>query len=51
MKRGWKIFWIVCAVCLVIGIVCCAASFVMGVTVEAIENRFPNGIEIGRAHV
>ena len=44
MKRGWKIFWIVCAVCLVIGIVCCAASFVMGVTVEAIENRFPNGI-------
>lgn len=43
MKRGWKIFWIVCAVCLVVGIVCCAASFVMGVTVEAIENRFPNG--------
>lgn len=43
MKRGWKIFWIVCAVCLAIGFVCCAISFVMGVTAEAIENRFPNG--------
>lgn len=43
MKRGWKIFWIVCAVCLAIGFVCCAASFVMGVTAEAIENCFPNG--------
>lgn len=30
-------------VCLVVGIVCCAASFVLGVTVEAIEDRFPNG--------
>lgn len=44
MKKGWKIFWIVCAVCLGIGFVCCAISFAMGVTVEAIESRFPHGI-------
>lgn len=43
MKRGWKIFWIVCAVCVGIGLVCCSAAFIMGVTVEAIENRYPNG--------
>lgn len=48
MKRGWKIFWIVCAACLGIGFVCCAASFMMGVTVEAIENRFPDGFVINR---
>ncbi len=44
MKRGWKIFWIVCAACLAVGLVCCAASFAMGVTAEAIAGRFPNGI-------
>ena len=43
MKRGWKIFWIVCAVCAGIGLVCCSIAFIMGVTVEAIENRYPNG--------
>lgn len=43
MKRGWKIFWIVCAVCMGAGIVCCAISFTLGVTIEAIEKRFPDG--------
>ena len=43
MRRGWKIFWIVCAVCAGIGLVCCSIAFIMGVTVEAIENRYPNG--------
>lgn len=43
MKRGWKIFWVVCAVCAGIGLVCCSISFSMGVTVEAIEKRYPNG--------
>lgn len=44
MRKGWKIFWIVCAVCLAVGFVCCSLSFAMGVTVEAIEKHFPNGI-------
>lgn len=48
MKKGWKIFWIVCASCLGIGVVCCAVSFIMGVTIEKIEDRFPNGITLGR---
>lgn len=43
MKRGWKIFWIVCAACMGVGIVCCAVSFTLGVTIEAIEKRFPDG--------
>lgn len=47
MKKGWKIFWIVCAVCLGAGLVCCAISFAMGVSVESIENRFLNGIGWG----
>lgn len=43
MKRGWKIFWIICAGCAGIGIVCCMAALIMGVTIETIEDRFPNG--------
>ena len=46
MRKGWKVFWIVCAVCAGIGLVCCSISFVLGVTVEAIENRYPNGFGI-----
>lgn len=46
MKRGWKIFWIVCASLAAIGLICCAASFALGVTVEAIESRYPNGFTI-----
>lgn len=48
MKKGWKIFWIVCASCMGIGVVCCVISFIMGVTIERIEDRFPNGITLGR---
>ena len=46
MKKGWKIFWIVCAICFAAGFVCLAVSFVMGVTVEAIQDRFPHGIRL-----
>lgn len=46
MKRGWKIFWIVCAVCAGVGLVCCSIAFILGVTIEAIERRYPNGIGI-----
>lgn len=53
MKRGWKIFWIVCGICAGVGLVCCALAFFMGVTTEAIENRFPDGIGIvgHRVHI
>lgn len=44
MKKGWKIFWIVCGVTAAVGLVCCIASLMMGVTTEMIEERFPNGI-------
>ncbi len=46
MKKGWKRFWIVCAVCAGIGLVCCMMSLVLGVTVDAIRSRFPGGIHI-----
>lgn len=46
MRRGWKIFWIICAVVAVTGFACCMAALGLGVTVEAIEDRFPNGIGI-----
>ena len=38
MKRGWKIFWIVCGVCVGAGLVCCMIAFVLGVSLEAIED-------------
>jgi len=46
MKKGWKTFWIVCALCAGMGFVCCIVALIMGVTVEAIENRFPDGIHL-----
>lgn len=46
MKKGWKRFWIICAVCAGIGLVCCMMSLVLGVTVDAIRARFPGGIHI-----
>lgn len=43
MKKGWKIFWIICGGCAGVGLICCVAALIMGVTVEAIEDRFPYG--------
>ena len=43
MKKGWKVFWSVCAACAVTGIILCTISFALGVSIEAIEDRFPNG--------
>lgn len=37
----------VCAIVSVIGIVCCAAAWGMGVTAQMIEARLPNGVVIG----
>ena len=46
MRRGWKIFWIVCTVIAVAGFACCITAMALGVTAEAIEDRFPNGFSI-----
>ena len=44
MKKGWKVFWITCAITAGIGVVCCAAAFGLGVTVETMSEYFPYGI-------
>lgn len=44
MRRGWKIFWIVCIAVVIIGLACCAAAWGMGVTTDMLHGRFPNGI-------
>lgn len=44
MRRGWKIFWIVCGVMIAIGLACCAAAWALGVTTDMLQARFPNGI-------
>lgn len=44
MRRGWKIFWIVCGAALAVGFVFCAIAWTMGVTTDMMNNRFPNGI-------
>ncbi|KMZ52485.1 DUF4097 family beta strand repeat-containing protein [Dorea sp. D27] len=46
MRRGWKIFWIICAVIAAVGFACCMTAMALGVTAEAIEERFPNGFAI-----
>lgn len=52
MKKGWKIFWSVCGVSMVVGIICCVVSLSLGVTVEAIVKHFPNGcIGLGSEYV
>lgn len=45
MKKGWKIFWIVCGITALIGLICCISAFAMGVTKEALEAKFPYGID------
>ena len=47
MKKRWKIFWIVCGSCFLIGIICCAVSWGMGTTIGDIAHRFPAGISLG----
>lgn len=48
MKRRWKIFWIVCGVMFLAGLICCVvADRVFGVTGNDIFAEFPHGIVIG----
>lgn len=44
MRRGWKIFWIVCGAAIAIGLIFCVIAWAMGVTADMVYNRFPNGI-------
>ena len=44
MKKRWKIFWAVCAVTAGLGLVCCVTALALGVSVEMLQNRLPNGI-------
>ena len=44
MRRGWKIFWIVCGVVVIIGFIFCAIAWAMGVTTNMVYDRFPDGI-------
>ena len=48
MKKRWKIFWIVCGVMFLTGVICCVvANRVFGVTLTDIAAEFPHGIVIG----
>ena len=44
MKRGWKIFWIVCGASIMVGFLFCAIALAMGVSRDMINDRFPYGI-------
>lgn len=50
MKKGWKVFWIVCGVAVSIGIVCCMTAGILGVSIEDVEDtfvfHFEDGIDI-----
>lgn len=46
MKKGWKIFWLSCAVVAGIGFIFCIAGVAMGATTGTISGYFPNGIGI-----
>lgn len=43
MKKGWKIFWIICAAVAGLGFLCCIAALILGVNKEMLENRFSRG--------
>lgn len=43
MKKGWKIFWIICASVMGLGMICCVAALVLGVNLEMMESGFYRG--------
>ncbi len=45
MKKGWKIFWIVCASVFGVGVVLCIAGFAVGVSNREVRAAFRNGFE------
>ena len=40
MKKGWKVFWIICGVAVSIGIVCCMTAGILGVDYEDVKDTF-----------
>lgn len=40
MKKGWKLFWIICAVTGSVGIICCMTAAILGVHTSDLENIF-----------
>lgn len=46
MKKGWKIFWIICAVTACLGLILCIAGAAMGATLPAIRKAY--GINLYR---
>lgn len=43
MKKGWKTFWIVCAILAGIGLVLCIAGFAIGVSRKEVRNALRRG--------
>lgn len=46
MRKGWKVFWLTCAIIAGIGFICCIAGMAMGATVDTINGHFPYGFGI-----
>lgn len=40
-EKRWKIFWIVCGICFLVGIICCGAAWGIGTTLDDIMHGFP----------
>lgn len=47
MKKGWKIFWIICGIVASVGIILCMAGAIMGATFGEVEMILGDGITIG----
>ena len=47
MKKRWKIFWIVCGICFLVGIICCGAAWGIGTTLDDIMHGFPEEMKWG----
>ena len=48
MKKGWKIFWIVCGSLAGLGLVLCMASLALGVTTDQIRDPYTWVLQICR---
>lgn len=47
MKKRWKIFWIICAATLVLGIGLCVAGLALGASLSMIDEETPGWISFG----
>ena len=47
MKKRWKIFWIVCGICFLVGIICCGVAWGIGTTLDDIIHGFPEEMKWG----